>query len=350
MKIFECGNCSNPLFFENVRCERCKHYCGFSLSGLKMITFLSVDSPMIREGETIHYKYCKNQEFGVCNWLIPAAYPDDFCKACALNRTIPDLSDHENFKKWQMLEVAKHRLVYQLERLRLPLDSKIRNDRNGLCFDFVSRNHDATLMTGHAGGVVTILLSEADSVHREQMRTQLSEPYRTLIGHFRHEVGHYYWDLLLASDKWELDAFRKLFGDERLDYGKSLTEYYQNRAPVGWQQQYISEYATAHPWEDWAESWAHYLHIMDMAETAHFFGVTVKPQLSSGSLRGGIDADPYGVSTFEKIFDSWIPVSFIINSLNRSMGVPDAYPFVVSPPVVAKMKFIHDLIRNQRLA
>src|SRR5690606_2358538 len=130
-------------------------------------------------------------EFGVCNWLVPADAEDHFCKACSLNRTIPDLSDDDNFKKWQKLEVAKHRLVYQLERLGLPLSAKISDTDSGLCFDFISRQGDDTIMTGHANGVVTILLSEADSVHREEMREQMSERYRTLIGHSRHEVGHY---------------------------------------------------------------------------------------------------------------------------------------------------------------
>ena len=348
MKIFECGNCSNPLFFENTRCEKCGHFCGFSVADLKMLSFVSTEFPMISDRERKSYNYCKNQEFGVCNWLIPAEDDHEFCEACALNRTIPDLSDDENFKKWQKLEVAKHRLVYQLARLKLPLSSKMTDEANDLCFDFISQQNDAEIMTGHANGVITILLSEADSVHRELMRTQMSEPYRTLIGHFRHEIGHYYWDQLLASDQQALDAFRKLFGDESLDYGEALTRYYQNGTPIDWQQQYISEYATAHPWEDWAESWAHYLHIMDMAETAHFFGVSVKPKLSSKSLRGAIDEDPYVVSKFEKIFNPWMPVSFVINSLNRSMGISDAYPFVVSPPVVDKMKFIHELIRNSR--
>lgn len=348
MKIFECSNCSHLLFFENIRCEKCGHYCGFSVADLKMLSFVSTQFPMISDQEKKSYVYCKNQEFGVCNWLISAQDDHGFCEACALNRTIPDLSDDESFIKWQKLEVAKHRLVYQLARLKLPLSSKVSEETNGLCFDFISRQGDVDIMTGHANGVITILLSEADSVHRELMRTQMSEPYRTLIGHFRHEVGHYYWDQLLASDEQALDAFRKLFGDERLDYGEALTHYYQNGSPVNWQQQYISGYATAHPWEDWAESWAHYLHIMDMAETAHFFGVSVKPKLSSKTLRAAIDQDPYGVSKFEKIFNTWMPVSFVINSLNRSMGIPDAYPFVVSPPVVDKMKFIHELIGNRK--
>jgi hypothetical protein len=343
MKIFECGNCSNPLFFENVSCEKCGHFCGFSVSDLKMLTFASKELPMISDRKGQPYRYCKNQEFGVCNWLISTDDKEEFCQACTLNRTIPDLSDEENFKKWQKLEVAKHRLVYQLARLKLSTSCKIADQGNDLCFDFISRQGDDTIMTGHANGVVTILLSEADSVHRELMRTQMSEPYRTLIGHFRHEVGHYFWDQLVAPSKRNLKDFRAIFGDETMDYGEALSQYYENGASAEWQEHHISEYATAHPWEDWAESWAHYLHIMDMTETAHFFGVSVTPKLSSRTLRGAIDQDPYTVSKFEKIFKVWMPVSFAINNLNRSMGVPDAYPFVVSPSVVNKMKTIHQM-------
>jgi hypothetical protein len=348
MKIFECGNCGHPLFFENIRCEKCGHHCGFSVTELQLLTFRQVGAEMISDQSHQRFKYCQNHEFGVCNWVIPAAEPQEFCVACSLNRTIPNLSDHENFEKWQKLEIAKHRLVYQLARLKLPLISKESNEAQGLCFDFISRQGDDKIMTGHANGVVTILLSEADSVHRELMRTQMSEPYRTLIGHFRHEVGHYYWDRLLATDEFGLASFRRLFGDEREDYGESLTRYYRDRAPSDWQQHHISEYSTAHPWEDWAESWAHYLHIMDMAETAFFFGVSVEPKVSSTILRGNIEVDPYEVMQFEKIFDSWMPVSAVLNSLNRSMGIPDAYPFVVSPTVINKMKFIHELIRDQQ--
>jgi hypothetical protein len=349
MKIFECSNCCHPLYFENTRCERCGHHCGFLLTAHAMLTFEHIDAPIIPDQARQHYRYCQNHAFGVCNWLVPAGDEPAFCEACALNRTIPNLSDHENFEKWQKLEVAKHRLVYQLARLKLPLSSKMVDQTNGLCFDFISRQGDSSIMTGHADGVITILLSEADSVHRELMRTQMSEPYRTLIGHFRHEVGHYYWDQLLSPIKSALDSFRELFGDEKNDYAESLARYYQNKAPSDWQQRHISEYATAHPWEDWAESWAHYLHIMDMAETAYFFGVSVHPRISSSSLQGVIEKDPYEVSEFEDIFNPWMPVSLVINSLNRSMGIPDAYPFVVSPPVVEKMKFIHDLIRNKNV-
>lgn len=344
MKIFECGNCSHPLYFENDSCEKCGHISGYSDATRQMLTFDPESSNLIADRNGEVFKYCQNKEFAVCNWLIPVSDENEFCSACELNRTIPNLSDDKNFQKWQKLEVAKHRLIYQLQRLGLPIPPQEHYLETGLCFDFISKQGNSKIMTGHANGVITILLSEADSVHREQMRKQMSEPYRTLIGHFRHEVGHYFWDRLVAINELVLNDFRNLFGNEQADYGEALKTYYQNGSPVNWQSNFISQYATSHPWEDWAETWAHYLHIMDMAETAYYFGMSVNPLLKDGSLSGSIDFDPYEITDFDNIFKAWVPISFAINSLNRSMGVPDAYPFVVSPSVVDKMNFIHRLV------
>ncbi|MEP1086757.1 putative zinc-binding peptidase [Algoriphagus sp.] len=347
MKLFECGNCSHTLFFENLSCEKCGHLTGYDHLSAEMLTFQPNTHPLVSDRKGIAYKYCQNREFGVCNWLIPAEDNREFCPACELNRTIPNLSDSENFSKWQKLEVAKHRLVYQLLALRLEILPQETNPEIGLCFDFIARQGDSKIMTGHANGVVTILLSEADSVHREQMRKQLSEPYRTLIGHFRHEVGHYFWDRLINRDQKVLGDFRAIFGNEQADYAASLKTYYQNGAPENWQDSCISQYATSHPWEDWAETWAHYLHIMDMTETAYYFGIAVRPKVKNMALGGSADFDPYTVQDFLTIYNAWAPISFSINSLNRSMGIPDAYPFVVSHAVVEKMKFIHHLVCRQ---
>lgn len=346
MKIFECENCSHALYFENGRCEQCGHLSGYYDARLKMLTF-GDGSDLIADGDGDTFKYCQNNTSGVCNWVMPASDESQFCSACRLNRIIPDLSDEENFPKWQKLEIAKHRLIYQLQRLELPIVPKEKHPETGLSFDFISKQADPQVMTGHADGVVTILLSEADSVHREQVRKQMSEPYRTLIGHFRHEVGHYYWDRLIADDENNLGQFRDLFGDERADYGDALNTYYQTGAPANWQQDFISQYASSHAWEDWAETWAHYLHIMDMAETSYYYGISVSPKTSGMSLKGGFGFDPYSQVDFDEIYKSWGPVSIAINSLNRSMGVPDAYPFVVSQAVLAKMRYIHHLMPHK---
>ncbi len=107
------------------------------------------------------------------------------------------------------------------------------------------------------------------------MRVQMHEPYRTLLGHFRHEVGHYYWDRLIAETRWQ-EGYRNLFGDERASYADALDHHYKNGAPDNWQESSVSAYATMHPWEDWAETWAHYLHMMDAVDTALGFGMSAR--------------------------------------------------------------------------
>ncbi len=201
MKIFQCGNCGHPLFFESTQCENCGHLSGYRDQDHVMLTFDPKYAAMISDREQIEYKYCKNKEQSVCNWLLDKYDPNEFCNACQLNRTIPNLRNGKNYPKWQNLEIAKHRLVYQLQKIGLELKSKL-NDDQGLCFDFISKQNNPKIMTGHANGVITILIKEADSAMREQIRISLQEPYRTLIGHLRHEVGHYFWDRLVYSDHY----------------------------------------------------------------------------------------------------------------------------------------------------
>jgi hypothetical protein len=347
MKIFQCGHCAQSLFFESYTCENCGHLSGFRDQDRKMLTFDPLGISLISDQEHIEYKYCKNKEYNVCNWLIEKNSPEEFCNACQLNRTIPNLSDTENFEKWKNLEIAKHRLIYQLQKIGLPLPSKIINDE-GLCFDFVVKQNDPDLMTGHADGVITILLSEADSALREQMRKQFLEPYRTLIGHLRHEVGHYFWDRLIYTNEQLLTEFRAIFGDEQVSYADALQKYYKEGAPAHWQKSFVSKYATSHPWEDWAETWAHYLHIMDMLETAYFFGLNVKPIDPSNTMKANVSFDPYTVANFDVIIETCIPLSFAVNSINRAMGIPDVYPFIITPNMVEKMKFIHKILLPKR--
>lgn len=347
MKIFQCGHCEHSLYFENFRCENCGHLSGYRDQDRKMLTFNFNGDALISDRERIAYKYCKNKAHGVCNWLIEKDDAHEYCQACQLNRTIPNLSDKENFEKWQNLEVAKHRLIYQLQKIGLSLPSK-NSHEEGLCFDFVDRQNNAHLMTGHADGVITILLREADPVIREQMRKQLLEPYRTLIGHLRHEVGHYFWDRLVLTNQNALAEFRAIFGNEEQNYAEALQNYYKGNAPSNWQEAFISKYATSHPWEDWAETWAHYLHIMDMVETAYFFGINVNPTGYSKKLKAEVSFDPYTIEDFDVIIRTCVPLSFAVNSINRSLGVPDVYPFVITPGVVVKMNFIHELLLSKR--
>jgi hypothetical protein len=260
---------------------------------------------------------------------------------------IPDLSQSDNLANWRKIELAKHRLFYSLLRLRLPLRTKLEDPENGLAFDFLAAPLTGApaepVMTGHDNGLITINLAEADDAERERMRNQMGEPYRTLLGHFRHEIAHYYWDRLVR-DTSDIEAFRQLFGDEREDYGAALQRHYADGAPPDWQERFVSSYASAHPWEDWAETWAHYFHMVDTLETASAFGMRVRPRVTKGAdLSAAIDFDPH-TANMDRIIDSWLPLTFAVNSINRSMGIADLYPFVLPPPVIVKLSFIHDRI------
>lgn len=296
-------------------------------------------------------RYCANAGYHACNWLLDADSDSDLCRACALNRTIPDLRVEGNLLRWRKLELAKHRLIYSLLRFRLPLRSQHEDPERGLAFDFLADPHpdfreEAAVMTGHADGVITINIAEADDAERERQRLTMAEPYRTLLGHFRHEVGHYYWSALVGDHADVLTAFREQFGDERQDYAQALQQHYS--AGVGdWQPLYVSAYASAHPWEDWAETWAHYLHIVDVLETAYVYGVSIQPRKGPPDLAAQADFNAYRMADFDALIQAWLPLTYAMNSLNRSMGQPDLYPFVLPPPVMQKLHFVHDLIWAQ---
>ncbi len=295
------------------------------------------------------YKFCQNYSYGVCNWMVPAEDAAGFCVACRHNQTIPDLSVPGNDVLWGKLEVAKHRLFYSLLRLGLPLENRFDAPGHGLAFDFLAElpeTHAQAVLTGHDNGLITLALKEADDTTREQVRSQMGEPYRTLLGHFRHEIGHYFWDRLVATDSARLDEFRLLFGDDRQDYDQALQKHYDEGAPPAWQESHISMYATMHPWEDFAETWAHYLHIVDTLETAGAFGLKVRPRRARGTLAAAINFDPYKAG-MGKLIDAWLPVEFATNSMNRSMGLTDLYPFLLSPKVIEKLTFIHALTHRQ---
>ena len=199
-----------------------------------------------------------------------------------------------NAERWQALEAAKRRLIYAMNRLGLPLESKKEDEIKGLAFDFLAdADPSQPVMTGHDDGLITINIAEADSAEREKRRVELGEPYRTLLGHLRHEVGHYYWDVLVR-DGGRIEASRAVFGDESLDYQEALERHYQNGAPAGWQETYVSAYATMHPWEDFAETWTHYLHMVDTLDTAASFGMAVEPgTVTDPTLSTAIAFDPY---------------------------------------------------------
>ncbi|MGF6230436.1 hypothetical protein QFZ27_004391 [Inquilinus ginsengisoli] len=351
MRLFKCQHCHQVLYFENGACERCGRHLGY-LPDIGTLSALEPDGPswIALADPRARYRFCANWEQHACNWMVPAAGDEAFCIACRHNRTIPDLSDPDNHRRWQKIEQAKRRLFYSLIKLSLPIPTAASGDPEPLMFDFLSDPAAGApkVMTGHDNGLITLSLKEADDAAREATRDAMGEPYRTLLGHFRHEVGHYYWDRLVR-DGGELDSFRALFGDERADYGTALQSYYDQGAPAGWQQGFVSAYATAHPWEDWAETWAHYLHIVDTLEIAGAFGIGVSPGITDDpALETEIRFDPHRVRDVQTLIDAWLPLTYAVNCLNRSMGQPDLYPFVIGPRVVEKMGYIHDLIHRSR--
>jgi hypothetical protein len=349
MKLFQCQNCGQPLYFENTHCERCGLALGY-LPHQETITALKPDTGVRNAAPNVWraladgkpYRYCANAAYEVCNWLVPAIPDDAYCTACRHNRMIPDLSMPENIDKWRALEVAKHRLFYTLLQLRLPVETQAESP-SGLAFEFLADvvPSGTAVMTGHIDGVITINLAEADDAERERRRHQMGELYRTLLGHFRHEIGHYYWDRIIA-DTPNIGEFRRIFGDERQNYDQALQNYYAQGAPADWSKHFISPYASAHPWEDFAETWAHYFHMIDTLETAHVAGLAVSPKLTQ-SPGAVFNVHPLNTS-MERLVEAWLALAFAVNSINRSMGLHDLYPFVLGPLAVEKLTFVQQRI------
>ncbi|WP_119166182.1 zinc-binding metallopeptidase family protein [Algihabitans albus] len=353
MKLFECQNCGQLLYFDNRHCERCDHRLGYlpEATTLSALTEEAGGRWRALAAPEAPLRFCVNADEDACNWLVPADGAEAFCAACRLNRTIPNLGVPENRLLWQRLEDAKHRLVYGLLRLGLPLENKFDNPTGGLAFDFLagsgaSFREGPQAVTGHRQGVITIDIAEADPVARERHRSEMVESYRTLLGHFRHEIGHHYWERLVRNGVWH-QAFRELFGDEREDYAAALEGHYAEGPPAGWQNHFVSSYASAHPWEDFAETWAHYLHIVDTLETAQAFGLRIAPAVGRfAPLRMEIGFDPYRQEDFDRLTTAWLPLTAAVNSLNQSMGQPELYPFVLGPTAMGKLRFVHGLMRK----
>ncbi len=351
MKLFRCQVCDNIIYFENRTCGRCGHRLGYLPEQQIMSALDPAGEPIWTPVGTDRAprRFCANADYDACNWLVPAETPDRLCLACRHNDIIPDLSNAEHVAAWREIEFSKHRLFYSLLRWRLPLETRAENPVHGLAFDFLADLPNAAgqkVMTGHEEGLVTIALAEANPAELERRRSELDETYRTVLGHFRHEVGHHYWDVMVR-DGGHLEAFRSIFGDETGDYNAALQRYYQQHAPVNWQENFVSAYATSHPWEDFAETWAHYFHIVDTLDTANAFGLSVAPAIDrEGAYMARIDFDPYVEGDIAQIVEAWTPVAVAMNSINRAMGRPDLYPFVLAPPVIIKLGFIHALVRG----
>lgn len=317
------------MFFENTVCLRCSTPLRFDSERL---TLLAIEEGARRID-------CANRDLAGCNWL--ADHAGALCRSCALTRTRPSNTDAPGLEALVVAERAKRRVLFQLMKLGLP---GIR--QGSLAFDLLS-SAERRVTTGHADGVITIDLAESDDARREARRAQLGEPYRTMLGHLRHELGHYMQPLLIVgNESWS--ACRRLFGDDRVDYGEALERHYADGPPVDWEDRYVSAYATMHPWEDWAETFAHYLHITDTLETAGEFGVVVEGPRAVGAddeLAAVPRVDP-GEHDFATILESWLPLTYALNAISRSMGRDDLYPFTLAPAVVEKLAFVHHRVLN----
>lgn len=327
MKRFFC-ECGAPVGFEQQTCGQCHSPLAFDASAGRM------RSPDGR-------RQCSNGEtFGVCNWLCEPEDTHALCFSCQFNRTVPNQSLPGNQLRWRVLEQAKKRLLITLAQLGLPLVNGWQDPDRGLLFDFVEDGRsqpehypETFVSTGYVGGVITINALEADDLQRMAVRRAMNEPYRTVLGHLRHESGHYYWGLVQELPEL-LKAAGELFGDVSADYEQALAIYYQQGPAANWQQRYISAYASSHPLEDWAESWGHYLHIYDALDTAYAHEV--------------IRTEPAALSMSDRI-ERWGRISGVLNELNRSSGVEDAYPFSIGAEVQKKLMFIDEVVAALRV-
>jgi hypothetical protein len=353
MRLFTCPSCNQVLYFENTRCEGCGRRLAYVPALNTMTSLEPADAETGAPGEFVvlaseaggqRVRLCRNyEERDACNWAVPED-GDGFCQSCALNEIIPNLESVEARQAWVRLETAKRRLIYSLFVLGLPIEA--RSATSGLAFSFKASTTEETVFTGHSDGLVTINIAEASAPVRENTREQLNEPYRTILGHFRHEVGHYYWERLVKESRW-LEPFRALFGDDTQAYTEAQARHYEQGPPADWAARFVSAYASMHPWEDWAETFAHYLHMVDTLETARVYGLSLAPRAVSGVPISNVATRHLHFYAFDDLITAWFPLTNALNSLNRSMGLPDLYPFLLSDPAIAKLRFVHDVIAAQ---
>ncbi|AZG43611.1 zinc-binding metallopeptidase family protein [Gordonia insulae] len=331
MRDFLCRECGQRLSFENSLCLHCKSALGF---WPPTRTIYVLDDKGRAEVDGTLLERCANNKVAQCNWLVAWTGVPTLCASCALTRTRPADADTVAMAEYGRAETAKRRLVLELCELGLPITGRGEDPVAGLAFDLLSSSQ-SPVVTGHDNGLITLDLAEGDDVHREQMRVELDEPYRTVLGHFRHEIGHYYQ--LVLVDAAARPAFEELFGDPDDDYQAALDRHYSQGAPAGWKQNYVSSYATMHPAEDFAETFAHYLHIRDTLDTAAAFAMAPAGSTLDGVLPGDVG--------FDQLVDRWLPLTWALNQINRSMGHSDLYPFVLPRRVLDKIRFVHNLVR-----
>jgi hypothetical protein len=345
--VFTCDNCGQLVFFENDRCLRCRAPLGYADAPRSIIALSELEPDRLVElsDPAVIWQRCATAETTGCNWLVPAS-TDSMCRSCRLTRTRPADDDREGMEEFVRAEFAKRRLIFQLDELGLPIAPRDESAGIGLAFDLLSST-ERKVITGHDDGLITLDLAEADDEHREHLRLHLNEPYRTLLGHFRHEIGHYYWSVLV-DDPIALESCRALFGDDTVDYAEAVERHYGDDSDTAaWADSYISRYATMHPYEDWAETFAHYLHILDTLQTAGSFGLrSPSTQAPAEPNRPAEPTRPDHSQTFGELIDHWLEMSYALNQVNRSMGRDDLYPFVLPPMVIRKLAFVDRMVRR----
>ncbi|MDL5038487.1 putative zinc-binding metallopeptidase [Comamonas resistens] len=347
MQVFNCEACGHLIYFESLQCVHCGAAQAFLPDQLR-VGILPSAQPS-EAGGMPRYRACAHRhDISLCNFAIEASDPHTLCVSCRQTEWLPDAGNPANQLRWAKIEVAKRRLYYTLAKLGLegPNASTPTHLRFSLLADIPGA---APIMTGHASGMITLNVVEADDDERAKRRLALHEPYRTLIGHLRHESGHFYWDQLIAHSAW-LEPFRALFGYEGHDYSQALKQHYdKNPFDTQWRENFISAYATSHAWEDWAETWAHYLHMVDLMETAASYHTCITvpdiPNRGPQSICNPLGTEPVD---FELMQSQWVPLTLLHNSLNRSLGHEDAYPFAISAAAWNKLRFVHDLIQANR--
>lgn len=342
MRAFTCPNCRDYVEFEDLRCNSCETELGFH-HPTSTFHALSGDGVQI---DGTRWFACTNRAWN-CNWLAAEDSGTGFCLSGRLIRRRPDADDTIALEKLAETSTKLRMLVYQLLELGLPILPWDVYEK-GLGFDLLSSKSDGERVTiGHADGIITIDLVESLDDYRERLRIRLGEPYRTMLGHFRHEVGHYYEMVLFDAMPERIDHVRELFGDERVSYSEAIERHYRYGAPDDWRVSFISEYATMHPWEDFAECFAHYLHITDTLDTTAWSGLVLRAHEadhtpSTDLTMPKVTDEP----DFDEILEDWQWISTLLNRINRSMGKTDLYPFHVNAAVGDKLDFIHDTVRS----
>lgn len=368
MRAFTCGSCRRQLvFFENTTCLKCGTPLGYLPGAGRVVALRELGAGRFATlggadpvtggadpgDDDVTYRRCANAAIAGCNWFVDGEGSPDtagLCPSCALTRTRPNDGDADGMAAFAKAEAAKRRLLFQLADLGLEVASRAEDPARGLAFDLLSSKFGG-VVTGHANGIITLDLAEGDDAYREQTRHELGEPYRTLLGHVRHEIGHYYWDRLVDGTAW-LEGCRALFGDERADYGAALEHHYSDGPPAGWEERHVSSYATMHPFEDWAETFAHYLHVHDTLQTAAAAGlIVVGPRDEAtgrriANLAAVPDENAHENNGFKRVVAEWLPLTYALNAVNRSMGRDDLYPFVLPQAVIEKLAFVHEVVRS----